>query len=96
MLTYLEEIVNERDPTNDLRGEQHLLLQQSLEMITDDRLLKVVCLLSEATIQIKECPVNEQVLCTQVLHNVIINISTYTEPSVAAIFERDLYNHEQH
>ena len=96
MQTYLEEIVENMDPKGKIRREQHRLLTDVLEVVTDNRFLKVVCLLSEASMQIREMDVHEQVLSGKLIHNIVHNIGEFTEPSVAAMFERDLFDIDQH
>jgi predicted membrane GTPase involved in stress response len=96
MLTYLEEIMEGRDPRGTLRKKQHASVMDALEQVTDDRVLKVVCLLSEASLQISKAEVSDQVLCMKLLQNIIVNIDQFTEPPVAAMFERDLYEYQEH
>jgi len=96
MLTYLEEIMEGKDPRSKLRKKQHRVIQNALEQVTDDRVLRVVCLLSEASIQIHQAPIAEQVLCMKLLQNIINNVDQFTDPSVSAMFERDLYEYNEH
>ena len=96
MLTYLEEIMEKKDPRGKLRKKQHSVMQDALEQVTDDNVLQVVCLLSEASMQIFKAPIAEQVLCMKLLQNIIHNVDQFTDPSVAAMFERDLYEHNEH
>lgn len=96
MLTYLEEVMEGKDPRGKLRKQQHKLVEQALEQVTDDRVLKVVCLLSEASMQMNQASAAEQVLCVKLLENIIHNVDQFVEPPVAAMFERDLFQHEQH
>ena len=46
--------------------------------------------------QIREMDVHEQVLSGKLIHNIVHNIGEFTEPSVAAMFERDLFDIDQH
>ena len=96
MLTYLEEIMEERDPRGKLRKKQHSQVTCALEQVTDDRVLKVVCLLSEASLQINKASISDQVLCMKLIQNIIANIDQFTDPSVSAMFERDLYEYQEH
>lgn len=96
MLTYLEEIMEGRDPRAKLRKKQHALMKEALEKVTDDSVLKVVCLLSEASMLIHRANTPEQVLCMKLLQNIIHNVDQFAEAPVAAMFERDLYEREQH
>jgi hypothetical protein len=96
MLTYLEEMMEGRDPRGALRKKQHASVINALEQVTDDRVLKVVCLLSEASLQIDKASIADQVLCMKLFQNVIANVDQFTDPTVSAMFERDLHEYQQH
>ena len=96
MLTYLEEMMEIRDPRGNLRKQQHTQVTKALEQVTDDRVLKVVCLLSEASLQIDKANIADQVLCMKLFQNIIANVDKFTDPTVSAMFERDLYEYQEH
>jgi hypothetical protein len=96
MLTYLEEIMEQRDPRGKLRKQQSAFIENVLEQVTEDIVLKVVCLLSESSFQISKASIDDQVLCMKLLQNVIGNIDQFAAPHVAAMFERDLYEYQEH
>ena len=97
MPTYLESQIEKIDPDGVIREEQHLWLEKALAPVTQSEVLKVMCLLSEASGLIKECTDNsDQALCAEMLHNMVLNIENFTDPAVAAMFERNLYGTIQH
>ena len=97
MPTYLESNIEKIDPDGKIREEQHHWLEKALAPVTDSEVLKVVCLLSEASNLIKQCSsTSDQAMCTEMLHNMVLNVENYTEPAVAAMFERNLYGGTQH
>ena len=96
MLTYLEEMMEKRDPRGVLRKKQHVHVIDALTKVTDDSVLKVVCLLSEASLQINNASLGDQVLCMKLFQNIIANVDQFTDPSVSAMFERDLHEYQEH
>ena len=96
MPTFLELQIAKLDPDGDIREEQHLWLGKALAPVTNSEVLKVMCLLSEASELIKQCTcTTDQAICAEMIHNLVLNIENYTEPAVAAMFERNLYGGTQ-
>lgn len=97
MPTYLEKQIEIIDPEGKIREEQHLWLEKALAPVTDSEVLKVMCLLSEASNLIMQCTrTSDQAMCTEMLHNMVLNIENFTDPAVAAMFTRNLYGTTQH
>lgn len=97
MPTFLESNIEKMDPDETIRKEQHLYLEKALAPVTDNEVLKVMCLLSEATNLIEQCTdTSEQAMCAEMLHNMVLNIDNFTEPAVAAMFTRNLYESTEH
>ena len=97
MPTFLELHIKKLDPDETIRDQQHYMLAKALAPLVDNEVLKVMCLLSEVSELISKCStISDQAMCTEMLHNLILNIENYTEPTVAAMFERNLFGGTQH